>query len=47
MTSAEKKLAEVDRQRKLLEAEEKNFLLDKEKSQKKLEVKSFPSVALC
>ncbi|XP_023337597.1 uncharacterized protein LOC111708451 isoform X2 [Eurytemora carolleeae] len=38
MTSAEKKLAEVDRQRKLLEKEERNFLLDKEKSQKKLEL---------
>ena len=37
-TSAELKLVEVDRQRRALETEEKNFLLEKERSQKKLEV---------
>ena len=38
MTSAEKKLAEVYRQKKVLEEEEKRFLQEKERTQKNLEV---------
>ena len=37
-TSAELKLLEVNRERKVLENEERNFLIQKEHSQRKLEV---------